>query len=145
MKNLYDIAKNVSLPEDELPAVVEVDCLLYDLFREKSKLFLVRECYRQFFKIAKRIGMSRIVLSGTPGIGKSLSLLYIILRCVKEERTVCLHDLSSNESWLFANGTCRKFQRGFLPDTKPLDKDSNCFVLLKNAKGDIFFKMGLFH
>jgi hypothetical protein len=138
MKHLFDMANNVILPEDGISAVVGVDLLLGELFKEKSKLFFIRECYRQFYNIALGIGTSRIILTGTPGIGKSLSLLYIIIRRVKLGHSVCFHDLGSGFSWLFANGTCQKFDRGFPPDSQDLDNDPNYIVLLNNAKGEVF-------
>jgi hypothetical protein len=137
-KHLFDMAYNVTLPEDGFPAVVGVDRLLNELFQHDSKLLFVRECYQQFYNIALGIGTSRIVLSGTPGIGKSISLLYIIIRRVKLGHPVCFHDLEFGTSWLFANGTCQKFKRGFLPDNQDLHHNTNYIVLLNNAKGEVF-------
>jgi hypothetical protein len=138
MKHLFDMANNVTLPKDGFPAVVGVELLLQELFKEESKLLFIRESYLQFYNIALGIGRCRIVLSGAPGIGKSLSLLYIIIRRVKLGHPVCFHDLGSRISWLFADGTCRKFINGVLPDNKDLDHDPNYIVLLNNAKGEVF-------
>jgi hypothetical protein len=138
MKYLFDMANNVTLPEDGISTIICVELLLEELFKEKSKLLFVRECYGQFYNIALGIGTSRIVLTGTPGIGKSLSLLYIIIRRVKLGHPVCFHDLGSGFSWLFANGTCQKFDCGFPPDNQDLDNDPNYIVLLNNAEGEVF-------
>ncbi|KAI9324900.1 hypothetical protein BDR26DRAFT_234267 [Obelidium mucronatum] len=110
VKYLYDLASSIELPEKEFPAVVPVGLLMEELFQEESKLFFIRECYGQFYENALAVGQScRILLSGTPGIGKSLSLLYIIIR---------------------------QFENGSLPKSKSLDHDSNYIVLLNNAKGN---------
>jgi hypothetical protein len=135
MKHLFDMAYNVTLPEDGFPAVVDVDRLLNELFQQDSKLLFVRQCYQQFYNIALEIGTSRIVLSGAPGVGKSISLLYILIRRVKLGHPVCFHDLTFGTSWFFANGTCLKYKRGDLPDDKDLN-DPNCIVLLDNAYGE---------
>jgi hypothetical protein len=91
MKHLFDMAYNVKLPEDGFTAVVDVDRLLNELFQQDSKLLFVRECYQQFYNIALEIGTCRIVLSGAPGVGKSISLLYIIIRRVLESSLVSIY------------------------------------------------------
>ncbi|KAI9334971.1 hypothetical protein BDR26DRAFT_549703 [Obelidium mucronatum] len=137
VKYLYDLASSIKLPEKGFPAVVPVGLLMEELFQEESKLFFIRECYGQFYENALAVRQScRILLSGTPGIGKSLSLLYIIIRQVQKKHPVCFHDLCSGISWLFANDTCQQFENGSLPKSKSLDHDSNYIVLLNNAKGN---------
>ena len=77
-KKLYDLARSIKLPMKDVPAVISAGVLLEELFGENSKLFFIRDCYKTFYEIAREIGQCRIVLSGTPGIGK-VSLFYTLL------------------------------------------------------------------
>jgi len=110
-KYLYESAMNTKLRSGRAePHVVDVGELLVELFGIESTTLFIRSHYGRLFHMQywDRVAF-RSVLLGPPGISKSVSLLYFLIRRVQGGHATCFHELENHRTWLFANGTCLKF------------------------------------
>ena len=140
-QDYYAIAKDVKLPTDEQlrdnpnGILVDVGPLLELLFESSARAMLVRSCYGQIFnKLIFDDQRRHGIISGTPGIGKSTFLLYVLIRLVQDGQPVCFYDLSSKDTLIFAKKTCERLpHRG--QSHKFQGEFASIVVLLDNPKG----------
>jgi hypothetical protein len=140
VSRLYEAVQRVALPSaEELEGggkAVHVDeVLMKTLFKVESNKFFVRAAYPELYKLLPFGKMGNAAIVGTPGIGKSVSSLYVLIRRVQEGHPTCFHRLSEGTTWLFADGTCVKLSVGVSVAGR-FEEDPNFVVLLDRAKGN---------
>jgi hypothetical protein len=134
---LYEAVQRVVLPSaEELEGggkAVHVDeGLMLALFQINSDKFFVRAAYPELYKVLPFEKIGRAAITGTPGIGTSVSALYVLIRRVQEGHPTCFHQLDTCTTWLFADGTCvMSFEAA-----NRFETDRNFVVLLDKANGN---------
>ncbi len=75
----------------------------------------IRECYRTIAaRITNRKGIQKAIVTGTPGIGKSLFLVYLLWKLVREgERVLLIYGIFN--IYYDGNGGVFQFDSGQLP------------------------------
>jgi len=82
---------------------VDVGDLLSLLYFSNSKQYFIRPCY---YKMLSKLsfgqqGKERAIITGTPGTGKSMFLLLILIHLVQQNISVCYHNLQTRTSFYF--------------------------------------------
>ena len=69
------------------------------------KQIYVRDCYEHLYDLAKTEWSldQAVFVSGTPGVGKSFFLNYILLRLLGEEKKVLFIKMGTNEAKIYSN------------------------------------------
>lgn len=87
-----------------------------------QKPLFVRQCYSDLFEEAilridapKGGGKSGLVLVGSPGIGKSCFLNYLLVRLLQAGKTMCAQFESRWATWIFKDGRSRACKDFSLP------------------------------
>ena len=86
---------------------VNVGTILDYLFEIESPLWFARCHYPLLYDPLPYGKRQSRVLTGTPGIGKSMSLLYPLIKRVQAGHPTCFHNYRKGKTWLFHNKTCQ--------------------------------------
>ncbi len=108
--NSFEIAKNVDLSLEGHPngKAVNIGPFVKQLFSIDLENFFIRSCYPKLYEKIHREREKFVnhIVTGTPGIGKSFFLLYVLIKRIQEGHPVCFHNLSTRMTFYFANNEC---------------------------------------
>ena len=95
----------------------------------------IRECYRTIAaRITNRKGIQKAIVTGTPGIGKSLFLVYLLWKLVREgERVLLIYGIFN--IYYDGNGGVFQFDSGRLPSDIDYSFWNDTLWCLFDAKG----------
>ena len=130
-KAFFDALENMSLSETVLTLPSGVQWLGQS--RRSSQSIFIRPCYKKLYEMMEKKLQTEnnVILTGTPGIGKSYFALYWLFLAVKNQRTVLYEEgpKSSRNCYLWSRGEqlvseaeenpCLEFS-GYLKDPKVL-------------------------
>jgi hypothetical protein len=112
---------------------VDVGSLLFELFDLQSPLLFLRSVYPKLHGSFPFGEIGRSAVIGTPGIAKSTFLLYVLLRRVKDGHPTCFHQLSTQRTWLFQDGSCTLHDRSSRLPIE-LERNKQYIVLLDKVQ-----------
>ena len=94
----------------------------------------IRECYRTIASSINPGGINKAIITGTPGIGKSLFLIYLLWKLVKEGKRV-LFIYHSDTIYYDGQGGVFYCPENSLPTSNEVAFWSDDLLCLLNAKG----------
>ena len=140
---LYTAAMNAQLDlnstESQVVDVGELLNVLYPSEVESSQLYVRHFASRLYDMMCNLRGGNQVLL-GTPGVGKSVFLTYILIRCVKAGHPVIFYRINEKNGWLFHQGKCLRYGDVKIPhEYRHVLSDANIWVLLDKATGGAMY------